>query len=70
MDDNTTIVNKKNTSAFQQSIEHLNKIVHDQNTKISGLQNTIATLSIRIEKLEQALLLQKAASYGRGPTTL
>lgn len=67
-EDNSTLLNKKNTNAVVQSLDHLNKMVYEQQIRIDLLQTSVANLLEKVVNLEQMLVFSKAMSFGHGPS--
>ena len=70
MDDQITELNKKNAETFNIVVKQQNKKIEDQQKTIDIMNNTISGLSQRLNEIEQQLLLQKANSFGNGPSKM
>jgi uncharacterized coiled-coil protein SlyX len=65
---NENLLNRKNTSAVQQTLEQLNAKVYEQQVRIDTLQATLNSFSEKITSLEQMVIIQKVLSMGHGPS--
>ena len=61
-------LNKHNTEAVEQALKYMNAHILEQQIRINGFNNTISTMSERMNQLEQMVVLQKVQSTGRGPS--
>ncbi len=64
------LLNKKNTAAVEQTLSELTTKVYDQQARIDLLQTALSTLSERMISLEQTIMLQRARSFGTGPSVV
>jgi hypothetical protein len=65
-DSNERVLSKKNTLALEEAIKQLNVKMQEKEDKILGLQNTVASLTNRLDLLEQALMIQRVMAMGHG----
>lgn len=66
--DTEVLLNRKNTNAVQQTLQHLSDKVYEQHQRIDGLMATISTLADKINKLELMIQIHKATTFGHGPS--
>ena len=64
------LLNKRNTASVEQSLKQVFELLSEQNLKIIGLQNTIATLNQKVIELENLTRIQKARLTGHGPSSV
>lgn len=61
-------LNKRNTETVEQVLKKMSTQILEQEIRISGLLGSISNALARIETLEKVILLQKASSFGHGPS--
>lgn len=61
-------VNRRNAAALHVQVKELSERLYAALARIDGLQNTLASVVARIERLEREAILARAGSAGRGPT--
>jgi hypothetical protein len=68
MNENTVLLNKKNTLAAQQAIAELNERLYKETERVTSLHATVSVLMERMNQLEQLVRVQKAMMQGTGPS--
>jgi hypothetical protein len=61
-------VDRKNTAAVIQALDELRSTCQTQQERIDGLISTVSTLHQRMLELEQLVRVQKAMTFGSGPS--
>ena len=62
-------LSRRNGASVEQALRQMTGKIEEQQQRIDGLVNTMATLMARMDALEQSVARQRIASMGRGPTT-
>jgi hypothetical protein len=64
------ILNKRKTETVEVKLRELNLEIFNQHARIDSLQNTLSSMSERMNALEMMLLQQKAKSIGTGASVI
>lgn len=66
--DEITEISKRNAETFNLVVKQQNEKIENQQKKIDLMNNTISDLTSKLNVLEQEMLMQKAKSFGTGPS--
>lgn len=61
-------VRTRNAEAMTQTLDEFNEKLEAQVVEIAGLRKTVGTMTEKMKKLEQDLIVLRASTAGRGPT--
>lgn len=59
---------RRNGQAVEQALRQMTERLGEQQRRIDGLVNTISSLALRMDQLEQAMARQRISALGNGPT--